>query len=240
MINDRNVKSVLVGLMLLPLLPGLLGAAPALSGASGLVYIPTAESLRYKEYNVGLDVVYDSVTNRQSSLFYKANLGSFRGVEVGMVGGTQPNDGVYLNMKYYLLSDASHYPLGIALGLLNVTSASLSNFYMVASKRFPEGVDAHVGFLAAFPANRTDAFVMLGLEYFPFPLMSLVADTVGEGSDYLVNMGMRFYVMNNLQLRIYGLNIFDGIGRPSLGNVLPSDPAMVFGLVWTDFIKEKE
>ena len=212
-------------------------ASPTLGGASGLIYMPTAESLRYKEFDMAVDSIY---TNRagtnQSSVFYKANLGTFKGLELGFVGGAQPNEGVFLNAKYYLLSDASKYPLGIALGMGNLSSASLNNFYMVASKRFPQNFDAHAGFQATF-VNQTTSSIMAGVEFFPATMMSIAVDTIGDGSNYITNAGFRISLNNNVQVRIYGLNIFDGAPAATWGAELPSDPSFSLGLNWNDFIQ---
>ena len=66
--------------------------APALSGPTGLVRIPSADIIPYKNFNVGLD--YGSVmsSNGQVSsegvVNYVMNLGAFHGLELGIVGGT--------------------------------------------------------------------------------------------------------------------------------------------------------
>ena len=232
------MKKLILGVLALSTLGAAALAAPTIGGISGLIYMPTAESLRYKEFSIGVDTLWSGQQgNNQQSVFYKANLGTFKGLELGFVGGSQPNEGVFLNAKYYLLSDASRYPLGIALGVANLSSSSLSNIYMVASKRFPQSFDGHLGFQATFPTNQVSTSLLLGLEFFPTSLMSIAVDAAGEGTNYILNTGFRINLSNSLALRIYGLNLFDGTPAGSTGAFLPSDPTLSVGMIWTDVIE---
>lgn len=211
--------------LLLCVLATLANAAPTLYGPSGLITIPTAESLSYKEFNLGLDYFYDQDTEAYSAL-YKMNLGTFKGWELGFVGGRVPTEGVYINAKYYLMSDDSRYPLSIAIGIQNLTSNSDTDVYMVSSKRFEKGFIGHFGFNANFNEQQLETSIMGGIEYIFSDSFSILSDVEGVGSITRLNGGVRFHLNDHLQMRASVVNV---------GNNEESSFFTV-GIVYTDFI----
>lgn len=181
-------------------------ASPTIYGPSGLISIPTAEALKYKEMNVALDYYQDSEANQ--SQYYKLNLGTFENWEIGFVGGQTPTEGVYINTKYYLMSDKSRFPLSIAIGIDNIASKEKTGLYMVASKHFKGGIVGHFGFKTMFDEEEgIDPSVMGGVEYYLSDQFSILADINGEQKTYVVNAGIRFELMDNFHLRGFIMDV---------------------------------
>lgn len=79
-----------------------ISAAPTLYGPSGLITVPTAEALRFRELNIGVDYFMKDMDQQDlDQVYYKLNLGTFQNCELGLVGGTVPEEGVFVNVKYF-------------------------------------------------------------------------------------------------------------------------------------------
>jgi hypothetical protein len=192
--------------------------ATAVNGPTGLVRIPSADVLPYKNFNVGMDYGARWTTNSVSTegvICYKMNLGSFHGVELGVVGGTeqtsgQLREGVYVNMKLSLSSGEEQYPMLLAIGVENLFSRTLTDVYMVATKYFKQGPKATFGFSADFPNNKFRPLGMAGVEFPLADTLFLLADgMIGESLSQL-NAGARFYFTPIFAVSLSGLNVLDG------------------------------
>ncbi|NDC82129.1 hypothetical protein EB093_00485 [bacterium] len=192
----------LIGIYLC-LLATSLAADPTFYGPSGLITMPTAESLEYQQFNVAYDFRGASTTQQG---FFKFNMGMFKNVELGVIGGAVPTEGVFINVKYFLLSDASRYPLSFAVGLQNAASQSDTSVYLVMSKKFQGGLNVHGGFNATF-STELDPSVMAGIEYLVNDHMSFLADVSGKRRQYTLNGGLRFAIYPDLSLRVSILDI---------------------------------
>ncbi|NDD67562.1 hypothetical protein EBZ35_07970, partial [bacterium] len=179
-----------------------IAADPTFFGPSGLIVIPTAESLEYQQFNLAYDFRGTS-TAKQG--YYKFNMGMFKNVELGIIGGATPTEGVFINMKYFLISDASRYPMSFAVGLQNLASKSDTGLYLVMSKKFQGGLSAHLGF-NTFISDQIDPTLMGGIEYIVNDHMSFLADFSGKQKTYTLNGGLRFAIYPDLSLRV---NILD-------------------------------
>ena len=174
-------------------------AVPSLSGPSGLVTIPTAESLKYKQINAGYDSVMGN-DSAQDDWSYKVNLGAYENWEVGIVGGRVPSEGVFLNLKYHLMSDNQQLPLSIAIGSENISSSTRSTIYMVASKYFREDFGTHLGFKAIFSDEVLPMF-MGGVNYMVSDELEVLGDVDGDGYDYTFNIGARYYIKSDIAIK---------------------------------------
>ncbi len=203
-------------------------ALPTIGGTSGLVRMPTAQGLKYKEFNIGLDYISQQAVSGSSRMLYKANLGTLDGLEIGFVGQGQ-QEGVFINLKYYLLSDNTEQPLMMALGIDNISSFNKTDIYMVASKIFKGGFSMHLGFLAPLQGGATNPSLMLGTEYYFSESLSLAVDTVGQNSVYDMAAGLRFRTSNNLIFNIHGNHLMAPANA-----VNPAEFGV--GLTFTDFI----
>jgi hypothetical protein len=170
-----------------------IAASPTIYGPSGLITIPTAESVSFKEMNLGVDLMSTNGDGDDSWL-YKMNLGTFQNWELGFVGGKVPTEGVFINAKYYLMSNNERFPVSIAIGLERLTSETDTGVYMVASKKFQGGLNGHIGFRAIFGPDELDPSIMGGVEYIVSNQISLLADFSGERKVYTVNAGLNYYI----------------------------------------------
>ena len=137
----------------------------------------------------------------------KLNLGSFENWELGILGGSFLDEGVFVNMKYFLMSNQEENPLSIAAGLERVGSKNDLATYLVTSKRFDGGLHGHFGFKAYFQ-NNLYASAMIGIEYFSDEKISFLADVTGEKNDsYVLNGGTKIFIDNDVAMRIYLIDI---------------------------------
>jgi len=194
--------------------------APALNGASGVVRMPSADVIPYKNFNVGADfgaTFLPAFSSAESSVYYKMNLGTFHGVELGIVGGTeqttdQLREGVFVNLKLSLSTDEDPYPLRLAIGVENLFSYTQTDVYMVATKYFKQGPRMSFGFMADFPDHKFRPLGMLGAEV---PVggetLFLAGDMLAGETVFQVNAAARFYFSPIFSLNFLGLNLLDNI-----------------------------
>jgi hypothetical protein len=209
------MTKLIYGIFIVALIGTSVLAAPTIGGPTGLLEMPTAERLQYQEYNLGIDYLGDarSINNDKDkgAHYYKLNIGTYDNIEMGVVGGAYPEEGVFLNMKYHVFSEQKQYPVDVAVGLENLTANEGSSLYMVASKPFQASFTGHVGFRALFEDSVSSA-LMMGGEYFLNDAVSIIADMIGDDGLYRVNTGARWFAMENL---IFQASILDGIGETS-------------------------
>ena len=223
------MKFMLVTVLALLSLTLNLFALPSLKGASGLVTMPTAEILEFKEYNMAVDYQLNLEESSRSQHFYKMNVGALENTELGFVGGTDPNEGVFLNFKWNLSANSGRFPLKMAIGLENLTSAKQSDFYIVASKKIQADAGIHGGFKALFEDD-IDVSVMLGVDYAYNDKVIFAGDlTSMKDSVYAVNGGAVFKLfaqegIDNVFAKVTLNNLFKNKGQDSFLNV---------GLVYT-------
>ncbi len=192
--------------------------APALNGPTGLVRIPSADVIPYKNFNVGLDygtTVSSGTASGESVVYYKMNLGTFHGVELGIVGGTEKNssklrEGVFVNMKLSLSTGDEPYPLLLALGVENLFSYTQTDVYMLATKYFKQGPKLTFGFMADFPNYKFRPLGVLGVDVALGDNLFLVSDLMAGETLFQVNAGVKIYFTPIFSLNLSGLNVLDG------------------------------
>ena len=207
---------------------------PTITGSTGLVRMPTADVLPYRNINFGLDIGKNVITD-QYSFFYKMNLGTFQGLELGFVGmdDTQgmAREGVFINMKYSLSTDTSPYPLLLAIGVENLASFNSTDVYMVATKYLKDGPKLHFGFLGDFPGEK---FRPLGLLGFEFPIffeeLFFQADFMGGETVFEANLGLRWYTSETTTWHLSFVNITADNSTPTDNYKDPK--AILFGFSW--------
>ena len=217
-------KSILFLILLVISNITLLHALPSLGGSTGLIKMPTAEILTYKEYNAAYDYQVNLDESDDSLFYYKFNVGALENAELGFVGGSSPEEGVFLNFKWNLSSNSGRFPLKMALGFENITAKSESDFYIVASKRLSTDLGIHGGFKALFNTN-IDVSFMTGIDYSYSEKLLFMSDlTSQENSLYYINAGVvyQLYVSDDLQnvyVRISLENLLRNTGEDSYLNV---------------------
>ena len=190
---------------------------PTINGPSGVVRIPSADVIPYKNFNIGADLgatFLPGFASSESAVYYKMNLGTFHGVELGIVGGTEKNsgqlrEGVFVNMKLSLSTGEEPYPMLLAIGVENLFSHTQTDVYMVATKYLKQGPRLTFGFMADFPENKFRPLGIAGVEVpigdaFVMTSDMLVGETLSQ-----VNAGARFHFTPIFSLNIAGLNVFD-------------------------------
>lgn len=211
---------------------GAVHASPTVYGPTGLIEMPTAESIAYKQVNLAVDYTIKSESNdstrTNNDVFYKVNLGTFENWELGILGGTFLKEGVLVNMKYFLMSSQEEHPLSIAAGVERIGSKNDLSTYLVTSKRFHGGFHAHFGFKAYFQRGFY-ASAMLGVEYFSDDKIAFLADITGEKDEsYVLNGGTKIFIDQDVSMRIYLVDITKN--RPA------KETLYTFGLSFSKYI----
>ncbi|OGI12045.1 MAG: hypothetical protein A2Y40_07935 [Candidatus Margulisbacteria bacterium GWF2_35_9] len=195
------MKKTLILLLLLPILFG----APSLLGTNGLINMPAATSIKYKEFDFGLnwELLQQALSNgSHHQINYFANLGIFDGVELGFIGNNI-KEGVFISAKYYMLSDKSEYPLGLAAGMTNLSSHTNTDLYLVLSKKFPNKLAGHLGFKSNILAGKISSTVMFGVEMLMSQYLTVIGDLIGSEDTWVLSSGVRLKVMDDMLLNVY-------------------------------------
>ncbi len=213
---------------------------PDVIGSTGVVRIPSADVIPYKNIDFGLNMGSNYASDR-FSLYYHFNLGVFQGMELGCVGMDNRNgemqEGVFINMKYSLATDTSPYPLYLAIGVENLASFYRCDVYMMATKYFQNGSRLHFGFLGDFPGLTNSRFRPLGAFGFDFPFLServyFLTDMLAGESLYELNTGFRWYYSDTIAISLTGLNILADDNRNAEDKDKDKDPkSLLIGFSW--------
>lgn len=210
--------------------------APALNGPTGLIRIPSADCIPYKNFNIGADygttIVSGGAASTEGIVSYKMNLGTFHGVELGIVGGSERGanklrEGVFVNMKLSLSTGDDPYPLLLALGVENLFSYTQTDVYMVATKYLQQGPKLTFGFQADFPNQKFRPLGIAGVELAASDNFFLAADLMAGETLFQMNAGARLYFSPIFSLNFSVLNLLDG------GQAKDSRSALV-GFSWAN------
>ena len=183
-------------------------AAPTLNGPTGLITMPTAHSLHYKEFSFSYDYLTKTKPNMADRWAYSLNLGTFENLEIGAIGGKNPGEGVFLNIKYFVSSGNERFPLTFAVGFENLSSYHESDFYLVVSKQMQSDFSIHGGFKGVF-SDTLNPFLMAGCEYNYTEKLRLLADVNGEQETYYLNTGLSYNFYNSFSFRLYLTDLLD-------------------------------
>jgi len=208
-------------------------STPSIIGPTGLIRVPSADILPYKNYNVGMDYGTSPITNLES-MYYKVNLGTFRNMEMGVVGEMDQvtkkvKEGVFINAKLSLATDDQPFPLKLAIGVENLTSYTQNDVYMVATKYFQQGPKLTFGFMGDFPNSKFRPLGCAGLEvpFFDNYIVGM-ADIMAGESITQVDLGARFFIGPSFAVHVNAVNLFQ-----NLDNNVGRDPkAYLIGFSW--------
>jgi hypothetical protein len=213
---------------------------PSVIGSTGVVRIPSADVIPYKNVDFGLDIG-SNISNDKFSLYYKFAFGTFQGMELGCVGMDNRmgamQEGVFINMKYSLATDTSPYPLLLAVGVENLASFNRCDVYMMATKYFQSGARLHFGFLGDFPGLTDSRFRPLGAFGFDAPFFSerlyFLTDMLAGESLYELNLGFKWYASDSFAMSLSGLNILADDNRKAVDKEKDKDSKTVLlGFSW--------
>ena len=200
---------------------------PALSGATGLVKMPTGDVLNSRDFNVGLDYFFDNSNSGSApapggndprgTWSYKMNIGAYgsktQGFEMGFIGRTERTtsrikEGVFINLKYSLSGSDDPEDLRLAIGLENLTSNTETDAYMVATKYFRGGAGLHFGAMFDFPDSKFRPLGMIGLGIpVGSPQLTLMTEAFGGESMFQANAGLRMSFNSTFSLLVRALNV---------------------------------
>lgn len=202
---------------------GAAGAAPTVYGPTGLINMPTAQSLSLYQSNVFVNYMKSEkgdLTTKQTN--YGVNVGLGNGLEVGATAIHQNHEWPYenktvsdsntkamLNAKWNFLTESVEKP-GAAIGIMNVTGEKdIANLmgdeakskaapYIVFSKSMvmPEtdyAVSGHIGYIAGSLDN-----VMVGASAVVNPKLTIMADYINDMSDF--SIGARYVPSENIRV----------------------------------------
>ena len=191
--------------------------APALNGPTGVVGIPSADVIPYKNLNIGADfgTRITAFSSSEGTIKYKVNLGTFHGVELGIVGGTDTDsqrlrEGVFVNMKLSLSTGEEPYPMLLAIGVENLFSYDQTDVYMVATKYMRQGPRLTFGFMADFPEQKFRPLGMMGAEFPLGETFFVAGDMLAGETLFQANAGAKLYFSPIFSINLYALNILDG------------------------------
>jgi hypothetical protein len=200
---------------------------PSLSGATGLIRMPTGDILGSRDFNFGLEYYFDNssasaattVNDLNGTWSYKVNVGAWsnktNGMELGFVGWTEKNtsqfkEGVFINMKYSLSSSEDPDALHLAIGIENLTSRSETDTYMVATKYWRSGAGLHFGAMFDFPNGKFRPLGMLGLGLpIGTPSFNLMSEVFAGESLFQLDAGLRYSFNSHFSLLVRALNLTD-------------------------------
>ncbi len=135
-------------LLILTVCIGTATAAPSFFGYTGLIRIPTADSLDKDEYNAGAFAI--NVDEGADFTVFAANLGLIPQLEVGFarVKPDEASGETWLNAKYTFAQETEKNP-ALAGGVVDLTDETDTTAYLVASKSFPRQYRTSLGEIAS-------------------------------------------------------------------------------------------
>ena len=111
--------------------------APSFRGYTGLVVIPTADTLNSGEYNFGL-MTEDTGEFDANDLF--ANYGAANGLEIGLNSNQASPRETLISAKYLLMRETEERA-GVAFGIFDLTDERQSTAYVIVSKSLVRGLN---------------------------------------------------------------------------------------------------
>ena len=195
-----------VGLVIGAVIPAT--ATPSFLGYTGLVNIPTADSLSMGEYNAA--AFFAGGDGGNDTVIAAGNLGIIAGLEGGVayVNPDEGSDELLLNAKWRIRSEGTVMP-AIAVGMADIGDQIDSTPYLVLSKGLaPVGrkilnPQVHVG----VGDGLLDGF-FAGASVDIAKTTTLMAEY--DGRD--VNFGARFAISPELRIHAAGFDGFDDFG----------------------------
>ena len=171
-------------------------AAPSTTGSTGMIRVPTADSMRLGQFSAG----YFYWNEHGSGV---VAVGLPRGVEVSAAvrRNAGDNDTALYNVKFNLNQEALLYP-AVAIGVEDIDGRERRSVYGVLSKALPYGFRIHIGtgtgrFDGMFASlEKVLNPVSLRKKHAGFPVTSLIVEMDG----YKMNYAARVRLAQGLRL----------------------------------------
>lgn len=172
-------------------------AAPAVDGPTGLIAVPSADTLREGQFSLGYYKLEDGGTG-------SFNMSLKNQLEVGVAGfhyGNNLDNDYFLNAKFSIFPETVLTP-GLAVGVMDVADKKERTAYAVVSKALPFGFRLHAGVgngrydggFAAIEKTINPLHILTGNNV--FPATTLMAEYDGKKFNY----GARMSVLPGLKL----------------------------------------
>lgn len=163
-------------------------AAPSMTGSTGMIRVPTADSMRLGQFSAG----YFYWNEHGSGV---VAVGLPRGVEVSAAvrRNTSDTDTAIYNVKFNLNQEALLYP-AMAIGVEDIDGRERRSVYGVLSKALPYGFRIHIGtgtgrFEGMFASlEKVLNPVSLRKKHSSFPVTSLIVEMDGYKMNYAARM----------------------------------------------------
>lgn len=200
--KEKRMKRLFVGLICSALICGAAVAGPSLNGPTGLIVMPTADTLEFGEAEGFFHYVdYDE----DEGTVFGANAGIGMGIELGLASLHNGDSETFVNAKWNFMKETSMSP-GIAIGAIDLTgSIGDVDPYIVLSKKLsvPEssvGFSGHVGYIGGDIEE-----LMIGASADITPKIQIAADYISDFTE--LGVGVRYAVTDDLKL---GVSSVDG------------------------------
>ena len=163
-------------------------AAPSMTGSTGMIRMPTADSMRLGQFSAG----YFYWNEHGSGV---VAVGLPRGVEVSAAvrRNAGDNDTALYNVKFNLNQEALLYP-AVAIGVEDIDGRERRSVYGVLSKALPYGFRIHIGtgtgrFEGMFASlEKVLNPVSIRKKHSGFPVTSLIVEMDGYKMNYAARM----------------------------------------------------
>ena len=163
-------------------------AAPSMTGSTGMIRVPTADSMRLGQFSAG----YFYWNEHGSGV---VAVGLPRGVEVSAAvrRNAGDNDTALYNVKFNLNQEALLYP-AVAIGVEDIDGQERRSVYGVLSKALPYGFRIHIGtgtgrFEGMFASlEKVLNPVSIRKKHSGFPVTSLIVEMDGYKMNYAARM----------------------------------------------------
>ena len=193
--GGKLFASMTIGLILIGMTV-MVEAAPSMSGSTGMIRIPTADSLRLGQFSAG----YYSWDNQSVAV---AGVGLPWGLELSAAAPWQSSrsEDWTVNAKFNLNQEALLYP-AVSVEIEDIDGKNRRSVYGVISKTLPYGFRVHIGtgtgrFEGMFGGiEKVLNPTPIRRKHVGFPVTSVLVELDG----YKMNYGLRFRLAKGLRL----------------------------------------
>ena len=184
----KHIFRIVLSLLAFLLTTAAVIAAPSTTGSTGMIRLPTADSMRLGQFSAG----YFYWNEHGSGVLA---VGLPRGVEVSAAvrRNAGDTDTAIYNVKFNLNQEALLYP-AVAIGVEDIDGRERRSVYAVLSKALPYGFRIHIGtgtgrFEGMFASlEKVLNPVSLRKKHSGFPVTSLIVEMDGYKMNYATRM----------------------------------------------------
>jgi hypothetical protein len=225
------MKKTIIALLLLSALG--FSANRTITGSTGYLVMPTAEGIRAREYNLGLNA-FSGTKFVKAHWKYYAGIGT-EGAEY-TISGRSEREGLFLNTKWFGALNNYEDPLYVGIGFENLSSlgnyGDYANLFMVVTKKFWNNTSFSIGSTGRYINKEVRASMLFGFEFFTSETISWLMDwSAYEDNKYNGNVGLRVYTSNNMCFSVTALNAIRSTTAEGL-----NEPVVTIGVTMTGFM----